>query len=609
MNHTRSEVPRTQVDGPDLLLRHLAGNAPTMNDWESFVVHEDTQRLYSYGGIRPYDKTFAPTSDLHCLDLNTLRTLLRFRSSHQSPVSRELPALTETAVAIMNLDDRPHMFLFGGFDAAKQTPTSTLIAIELDALVWYHVCFPGPSVLPRLSATMVAVKNQLIIFGGRTEYRDDSPTLSTFSIAAFDSCAGWTWTCLDRTFPPNLPRLGYGMQATLIDNSACVLLTGGWVDNTEAVLAKLSTSHSTSQTLTWHSMPSVVILATWVPYAGGNGHLVPEIWLYMPAPIAQIRCADLRGRLWHLELDMQSFIVAGSRAFLLGSRDGHDDDAEAMGHCQLFGLDGIILSMQVPSAVASVLPKSQILLLCFIINCQRCNEWYHLDCARLAEVLRDLIDKFYCSICRHDSPNLQTTFKSRCRRGLEHLDPSSREACHKPARGLLSKYCSDRCGFDNVKQRLHTFAASGGNTDLFWDNVKHAQKPEAVVLSHDPLGSVTLRAQSANKLEPLRAALAEVQRHRSAIARNDALFLRKCLLKLCWDDEFVADRGSAIIEGYDGECTEQWWCTESPQCVRHQGWQIIRANDFEKESAKMDQAILRLATLERQIRNQIEIDG
>ncbi|KAK6992353.1 hypothetical protein R3P38DRAFT_2658843, partial [Favolaschia claudopus] len=165
------------------------------------------------------------------------------------------------------------------------------------------------------------------------------------------------------------------------------------------------------------------------------------------------------------------------------------------------------------------------------------------------------------------SPNLQTTFKSRCRRGLEHLDPSSREACHKPARGLLSKYCSDWCGFDNVKQRLHTFAASGGNTDLFWDNVKHAQKPEAVVLSHDPLGSVTLRAQSANKLEPPRAALAEVQRHRSAIARNDALFLRKCLLKLaidrasqisqcgfdgrlCWDDEFVADRGSAIIEGY-----------------------------------------------------------
>ncbi|KAK7059469.1 hypothetical protein R3P38DRAFT_3167868 [Favolaschia claudopus] len=381
MNHTRSEVPRTQVDGPDLLLRHLAGNAPTMNDWESFVVHEDTQRLYSYGGIRPYDKTLAPTSDLHCLDLNTLRwsnltTLLRFRSSHQSPVSRELPALTETAVAIMNLDDRPHMFLFGGFDAAKQTPTSTLIAIELDALVWYHVCFPGPSVLPRLSATMVAVKNQLIIFGGRTEYRDDSPTLSTFSIAAFDSCAGWTWTRLDRTFPPNLPRLGYGMQATLIDNSACVLLTGGWpfdLSKANMVLFDLSsltmrsvgvTSGKFPKTVAWHvlgtitdSMPSVVILATWVPYAGGNGHLVPEIWLYMPAPIAQIRCADLRGRLWHLELDMQSFIVAGSRAFLLGSRDGHDDDAEAMGHCQrilpcwdiaveVFGLDGIILSMQ-----------------------------------------------------------------------------------------------------------------------------------------------------------------------------------------------------------------------------------------------------------------------
>ncbi|KAK7026929.1 hypothetical protein R3P38DRAFT_2527255, partial [Favolaschia claudopus] len=149
-----------------------------------------------------------------------------------------------------------------------------------------------------------------------------APTLSTFSIAAFDSCAGWTWTCLDRTFPPNLPRLGYGMQATLIDNSAaCVLLTGGWpfdLSNANMVLFDLSsltmrsvgvTSGKFPKTVAWHvlgtitdSMPSGVILTTWVPYAGGNGHLVPEIWLHVPAPIAQIRCADLRGRLWHLEL-------------------------------------------------------------------------------------------------------------------------------------------------------------------------------------------------------------------------------------------------------------------------------------------------------------------
>ncbi|KAK7026930.1 hypothetical protein R3P38DRAFT_3524410 [Favolaschia claudopus] len=195
-----------------------------------------------------------------------------------------------------------------------------------------------------------------------------------------------------------------------------------------------------------------------------------------------------------------------------------------------------MLRQWVTANVFCLVGTSPLKLLAWMVSYSQCTE-----------VLRDLIDKFYCSIYRHD-----------------------------------------RCGFDNVKQRLHTFAASGGNTDMFWDNVKHAQKPEAVVLSHDPLGSVTLRAQSANKLEPLRAALAEVQRHRSAIARNDALFLRKCLLKLaidrasqisqcgfdgrlCWDDEFVADRGSAIIEGSDAECTEQWWCTESPQCVRHQG--------------------------------------
>ncbi|KAJ7933997.1 hypothetical protein B0H13DRAFT_1855471 [Mycena leptocephala] len=40
--------------------------------------------------------------------------------------------------------------------------------------------------MPRMSATMVAIRNQLLIFGGRTQWNDDSPAIATYSIAIYD---------------------------------------------------------------------------------------------------------------------------------------------------------------------------------------------------------------------------------------------------------------------------------------------------------------------------------------------------------------------------------------------------------------------------------------
>ncbi|KAJ7799275.1 hypothetical protein B0H14DRAFT_2617203 [Mycena olivaceomarginata] len=92
----------------------LKGEQPTLNDWESFVIDHQRERLYSYGGVRPYDKTIAPTSDFHCLDLKTMEwrnlcPLLRFCPlavpfhTEDHLEFKKLPALMEPASALIFL--------------------------------------------------------------------------------------------------------------------------------------------------------------------------------------------------------------------------------------------------------------------------------------------------------------------------------------------------------------------------------------------------------------------------------------------------------------------------------------------------------------------------
>ncbi|KAJ6610041.1 hypothetical protein B0H10DRAFT_1625454, partial [Mycena sp. CBHHK59/15] len=82
-----------------------------------------------------------------------------------------------------------------------------------------------------------------------------------------------------------------------------------------------------------------------------------------------------------------------------------------------------------------------------------------------------------------ENPNLslKTTYKQRCRYGLDHPEPDSSKACHKPAQGAFSKYCSPKCGLNSVKKRIDVFAKNGGKKELLWDSVKDAQKREGVI--------------------------------------------------------------------------------------------------------------------------------
>lgn len=100
--------------------------------------------------------------------------------------------------------------------------------------------------------------------------------------------------------------------------------------------------------------------------------------------------------------------------------------------------------------------------------------------------------------------SLRTTYKKRCLAGLAHPRPGSQHACHKPARGAFSKYCSDECGVRHVRERIEWYAkdtarssstgpSRGGRSDSkelkeegelrgLWESVKGAGRREAVVL-------------------------------------------------------------------------------------------------------------------------------
>jgi hypothetical protein len=139
----------------------------------------------------------------------------------------------EPANALISVCDRTYMFLFGGHDPGSQRTTADLIAIDLDSFIWWYADVGGTPILPRMSASMIALRNQLFIFGGRREDDDSCPGIGTYSIAVYDPHTQWTWTVSDAPIPVNICPLGYGIQATPIADGEMILLTRGWVENTE----------------------------------------------------------------------------------------------------------------------------------------------------------------------------------------------------------------------------------------------------------------------------------------------------------------------------------------------------------------------------------------
>ncbi|KLO14429.1 hypothetical protein SCHPADRAFT_939500 [Schizopora paradoxa] len=120
-----------------------------------------------------------------------------------------------------------------------------------------------------------------------------------------------------------------------------------------------------------------------------------------------------------------------------------------------------------------------------MIACDRCDEWYHTQCVKMPDLHVDLVDQFICPTCvkRNHGLHLKTTYKPRCFAGLKHSKPNSADACHKPARGAYSKYCSDECGVKYMHTKLQTWANKGGDVERLWESVKAAKRREGVVVA------------------------------------------------------------------------------------------------------------------------------
>lgn len=270
-----------------------------------------------------------------------------------------------------------------------------------------------------------------------------------------------------------------------------------------------------------------------------------------------------------------------------------------------------------------------------------CDEWYHTQCVHMPDLEVDLVDQFICPVCvesesaftihftvwdtnrftEHPTLSLKTTYKKRCLNGLKHPHPDSAQACHKPARGVFSKYCSDECGVMYMQLRMKVWT---GDKALLWESVKHAEKREAVVIrcvssegsatlvngNHSPRAfpSDTLqeivrptKTKSQKEAQRLQALLDKVAGRRDEIKKDlEVVLWREKLLelateraasveqcgwdqRLCFGDEDYAEYGPGVLETYEDEvgkaddgmqvdgAEETWWCVGKKKCDRHAG--------------------------------------
>lgn len=281
-----------------------------------------------------------------------------------------------------------------------------------------------------------------------------------------------------------------------------------------------------------------------------------------------------------------------------------------------------------------------------MIACDRCDEWYHTSCVHMPDLEVDLVDQFICPLCVERNPHLdlRTTWKRRCLNGLKQRDPNSPEACHKPARGAFSKYCSDECGVQYMHMRISLWVDNGGNRDRLWDTVKGAERREGVVASARVLDikaedGATLAivppkiTKADRELARLRARLDTLVQKREALkAEMDVVAWREKVTelaiqhadtieqcgwdqRLCFGDEEVAEFGASVLESYEEGQTDvdgtqqeeaEWWCTGKKKCDRHSGWQKLRIAEVEFDKEIKDQALQKLTKLEREIRKRVE---
>ncbi|KAI0361670.1 hypothetical protein OH77DRAFT_1417942 [Trametes cingulata] len=296
-----------------------------------------------------------------------------------------------------------------------------------------------------------------------------------------------------------------------------------------------------------------------------------------------------------------------------------------------------------------------------MIACDRCDEWYHTQCLKMNDLEVDLIDQFVCPPCIKANPHLplKTTYKQRCFAGLKHPRPSSAAACHKPARGAFSKFCSDECGITYMQRRIDGW---GGDQTILWASVKDVKQREGVVVKvhvvqEEPKRAVKpeqqrtvpgqlvmenhevqrpTKTQRERAVTRLQAELLKIAPKREALKQElEVILWRQRLLelataraerveecgwdqRLCFDEDEYAEYAAGVLDSYeeghadamqvDGTGVEEgaWWCRGKKKCQRHSGWQKLRATEIEFDLELKEKAMAALTTQEREIRRQLE---
>ncbi|KAK6974362.1 hypothetical protein R3P38DRAFT_3133480 [Favolaschia claudopus] len=373
----------------------LRGDLPCFNDWATFAVDCQQDKVYMYGGVRPGDENNLSTNDFYSLNLKTRQWInhtmsLKFIPRNymldpfckkDSPLQpRCLPKLTEAASAFIEVAGGRFFLLFGGYDLEAEGPTSRLIAIDLDLETWWFVDVRGTSIRPRMTASMVAIKNRLFIFGGRDNFETGSPTIGTYSIAEYTPESQWTWRVSDALMPGELPSLGYGIQCVPVFDGQKILLFNGRSNDQLIDLSPSSTIffHTENYTfqdarttvgdfpkgISWYQVASVtsngtlplppslkrrrgtnslpiqhpsfrdsVLIVAWVTvHSQGKDTVSPEVWQYFLPPAERIRCLGVGAKVFYPDIWPEAFVCSGNRLLFLASRsEGHarrGEDAE-----------------------------------------------------------------------------------------------------------------------------------------------------------------------------------------------------------------------------------------------------------------------------------------
>ncbi|KAI0322727.1 hypothetical protein OF83DRAFT_1161093 [Amylostereum chailletii] len=272
------------------------------------------------------------------------------------------------------------------------------------------------------------------------------------------------------------------------------------------------------------------------------------------------------------------------------------------------------------------------------------DEKVMIACDRRFSFFQRSIDTHSCT--EEPQLDLRTTYKRRCLYGLKQRNPNSPDACHKPARGALSKYCSDECGIKYMQMRITVWTDNGGDKDRLWESVKNAERREGVVISAQLAngqldGSANGKASKPSsvpgivkpsktkvtrELERLHAQLNGVVQKREEMRKEmDAVVWREKVTDLAIRRadavEELVEFGVGVLESYDvGEAPRAtdamqldgpveepvWWCSGKKKCDRHAGWQKLRSAEVQFEKEMKEQALQKLTTREREIRKRVE---